>query len=335
MLPSEPVSQVELAWLLKAQKLAHSKKPILLGPFRSEVGFELLYWIPFLNSFRETYKIAPERMITIGRGGSACWYQTNGAADLYEFVPVETVRVWNVQASQQTGTMKQTTEEPWEQHVCGLTAASLGIEQYHTLSASWMYRVLEPWWQGQVPQKYLDKYTLQPVRYPQPAIDPDLKAKLPEKYITMRWYARSTWPYQEHLTLWTRKFVEKIAQQMPVILIDSFHADDHADINLGPINNTIRLSELAAQTPLNNLAIQSAVISRAQAYVGTYGGMSQGAMRWGIPTVALYAEFGQTAPQHLTLTQTLSLKTGVPFLCVQPKDCDGALSQVMGKGTGN
>jgi hypothetical protein len=322
---------LQAQWAIVAKRLAAGKKPILCGPWRSEVGFELLYWIPFLNAFREQYKIDPARLIAIGRGGSAQWYRTAGTADLYEHVPVEVVRTWSVKASQQTGSLKQHSIEPWETHVCGLTAASLGIEKYATLSPSWMYRILTPWWSGLATESLLNRYTLQPVRYEPPTISPDLASKLPKQYIAMRWYARPTWPYREDLVLWTRQFVEKIAAQIPVILIDSFHADDHADINLGPINNVIQLSDLVDQQPTDNLLIQSSVIARAQAYVGTYGGMAQGAMRWGVPTVALYAEFGHTAPAHLTLTQSLSLKTGVPFICVQPKDCDGALSMVLGR----
>lgn len=118
---------------------------------------------------------------------------------------------------------------------------------------------------------------------------------------------------------------------MPVVLIDSFHADDHADINLGDLPNVVRLSALTEQTPLNNLAIQSSVIAKAKAYIGTYGGMAQGAMRWGVPTLAFYETFGQTAPEHLALTQHLSLRTGVPFLVAQPKDVDGVLPLILGR----
>lgn len=324
-------SPIELDWQLKAQKLARSDKPILIGPWRSELGFEVLYWLPFLHAFRSRYQIDPGRLIAIGRGGSASWYQTAGTADLYEFLPLEAVRVMSVKASQQTGSQKQQGDEGWERHVCGLAAASLGIEQYQRLSPRWMYQVLAPWWEGTATESYLNRYTLQPVTLHAPAIDASLQAKLPKEYIAMRWYARPTWPYREDVVLWTRRLVEKVAKSMPVVLIDSFHADDHADINLGEIANVIRLSELAEQTPTNNLQIQSSVIAKAKAYVGTYGGMAQGAMRWGVPTVAMYHEFGATSPRHLTLSQSLSLHTGVPFIVAQPKDFEGALPLVMGR----
>lgn len=323
---------LDAQWKIYARHLAHSSAPILCGPWRSEVGFELLYWIPFLHAFRTEYKIPKERMIAIGRGGSACWYDMAGQADLYEHVPVETARVWSVQASQQTGSLKQHRVEPWERHVCGLTAASLGLRRYHRLSPSWMYQLLKPWWTGKTSQQWINHRLAHAVKMPAPPMDPTLRAQLPSEYVAMRWYARPTWPYSDASVLWMRKFTEKIAQKRPVVIIDSFHTDDHADINLGKIDNVQRLSELTEQTPLNNLAIQSSVIARAKAYVGTYGGMSQGAMRWGVPTVALYQEFGQTAPEHLALTQHLSLRTGVPFLACQPKDVDGVLPLVLGRG---
>jgi hypothetical protein len=69
-------------WAIFARYLSRSSRPILVGPWRSEVGFELLYWIPFLTSFAKRYGIPKDRLIAIGRGGSACWYESAGKADL-------------------------------------------------------------------------------------------------------------------------------------------------------------------------------------------------------------------------------------------------------------
>ena len=323
--------RLRLQWHLHARRLQYSRRPILVGPWRSEVGFELLYWIPFLAHFTKHYRIDPARMIAIGRGGSSAWYGMAGTADLYEFLPVDAARQFSIRASQQTGSLKQHTVEGWESHVCALTAKSLGLETYHVLSPSWLYQLVAPWWQGQQPIGWLDRWLLQPVTFPKPVIEPDLQASLPPRYIAMRWYVRATWPHKEDLLLWTRRLVESVASRIPVILIDSpLHNDDHADLNLGEIPNTRRLSEFTHQTPLNNLAIQSAVVARAQGYIGTYGGMAQGAMRWGVPTLALYDQFGQTAPQHLALTQWLSLRTGVPFVACRPKDLEALLPLVIG-----
>ena len=39
--------------------LASKPEPILVGPWLGEVGFELLYWIPFLRWFAEQLRRAP------------------------------------------------------------------------------------------------------------------------------------------------------------------------------------------------------------------------------------------------------------------------------------
>lgn len=323
---------LEAQWAMHARRLAASSRPIIAGPWRSEVGFELLYWIPFLERFRKTYSIPPERLFYIGRGGSAQWFQSAGRADLFEFLPLEAVRTLTVQASQQTGSIKQQHDPAWERHICALAATATGLTHYHRLSPSRMYRLLAPFWQGDESSKWLYRRTLHPVRMQAPPLAHELAGKLPETYIAMRWYARSTWPLREDVVLWTRKLVEAVASRIPVVLIESdIHADDHADMNLGKLPNVVSLKDLTSQTPTDNLAIQSSVIQRAQGYVGTYGGMAQGAMRWGVPTVALYKDFGQTAPAHLSLTHELSLQSGVPFVATEPEHLDKLLPLILAR----
>jgi hypothetical protein len=315
---------LEARWAIFARYLSRSSKPILLGPWRSEVGFELLYWIPFLTHFREKFQIPKDRLVYLGRGGSAQWFDSAGKADLFEYLPLEAVRGLTVQASQQTGSIKQHSTPEWERHVCALAATSMGLKDYHVLSPSWMYQLLGPFWHGSKPLSWLDDRTLHPVRLKAPALSHGIQ--LPKDYIAMRWYARATWPLREDLVLWTRRFVEAIASRMPVVMIQSgFQTDDHADINLGGIPNVFNLKYFTTQAHTDNLAIQSAVIANAKGYVGTYGGMAQGAMRWGVPTLALYHEFGQTAPAHLHLTQSLSLKSGVPFVATYPQSLEALM----------
>jgi hypothetical protein len=312
---------LDLRWRAYARHLAASKKPIIVGPYASEVGFEVLYWLPFLACLRERYHVSRDRLIVVGRGGSSAWYDAGGTADIFEFLPVETVRTLMIQRSQQTGSVKQHADDGWERHVCALAAQSVGISDYHVLSPKWMYRLLTPFWTGHQAESWLDRYLMQPIKLKAPKLPEGLK--LPADFVAMRWYARPTWPHAEKLNLWTRKLVERVAKRKPVILINSgFQADDHADISMGDVPNVTPLSHLHPMAPLNGLAIQSAVIARASQYVGTYGGMAQGAMRWGVPTVALYDTFNNTAPAHLHYTQSLSLRTGVSFVAGTPSQID-------------
>lgn len=317
---------LHLRWRLFAERLARSKTAILIGPWRSEVGFEVLYWIPFLNAFRKRYRIVDNRLITIGRGGSASWYRTAGAGDLYEHAPLEMMRTIASQQALRTGSIKQHGNEGWESHVTALAAKSIGLTDYHVVSPWWMYHLLAPYWEGQRSVGWTDRWLLHEATMTAPPMRPEIRKQLPDQYLAMRWYVRPTWPLKEDLVLWTRTLVEAAAQHLPVVLITSgFHADDHADVNLGPIPNVLSLKDIAPQTHTDNLAIQSSVIANARGYVGTYGGMSQLAMRLGIPTLSFYQEFGQTSPAHLYLTQALSLRTGTPFIATYPKAVDGLL----------
>ena len=45
--------------------LAARPDPIIAGPWLGEVGFELLYWVPFVAWCAEQFDIAPERWIVI------------------------------------------------------------------------------------------------------------------------------------------------------------------------------------------------------------------------------------------------------------------------------
>ncbi len=54
--------------------LAREQRPIAVGPWLGEVGFELLYWVPFVRWFAERYEVAPDRLIAVTRGGAASWY---------------------------------------------------------------------------------------------------------------------------------------------------------------------------------------------------------------------------------------------------------------------
>ena len=60
--------------------LGRSGRPIIVGPWLSETGFELLYWIPFL-AWAKTYgNFDPEQLVVVSRGGAAPWYSPHHAA---------------------------------------------------------------------------------------------------------------------------------------------------------------------------------------------------------------------------------------------------------------
>ena len=68
--------------------LGRSGRPILIGPWLSEAGFELLYWIPFLAWAKVYGNLDPSQLVVISRGGAASWYRdiTTNYEDVLSFL---------------------------------------------------------------------------------------------------------------------------------------------------------------------------------------------------------------------------------------------------------
>ncbi len=58
----------------RVEQFLRHDRPIIVGPWTGEVGFELLYWVPFVRWSVARYGIPPERLFVVSRGGAAPWY---------------------------------------------------------------------------------------------------------------------------------------------------------------------------------------------------------------------------------------------------------------------
>lgn len=295
--------------------LARSSRPILVGPWRSEVGFECLYWLPWLAAFRERYKIPKERLSVITRGGAGVWYDAQQTADLYDYAPMDRVRKAMLADAKHTGSVKQMQITDWERKLVPVIAHDLGLRRYHWLHPSRMYQGLSLWWEGQI-----GLGTLEPLlRFaPVPVPHPPIELALPEHFVAVRFYHRHTWPMNDELKMWVSDLVDKIATHIPVVILNtSIYADEHQDF---PIKGDNILSIAPYVTPQNNLAVQSAVLARAKAFVGTYGGTMQLAVRLHRPSAGFFAQFSGTAYAHKVLTESIGVQQGTPVFIGKPDD---------------
>ena len=303
---------LQLRLRLFLRHLAASRRPIIVGPHHRELGFEILYWLPFVQQLRADYGLEKGRLIALSRGGLGPLYDMAGSADIYDFLPVDTVRLHALKATQQQRSSKQYAIEPWERHVVGLAASALGLERPLTLHPSWMYQLLHPAWVDKMPMHQLARW-LNPT--PLPLLPLPAGLTLPERFIAVRVYARATMQPHDGVTLYLKQALAKLAKKQPLVFLSSpARYDDHADI-LRPFGDN--MLELSAASPATNLAAQVAVLQRATLFVGTYGGLAQTALRIGKPTVALFTQWGGTAFAHVDLTHRLALASGVPFYLVQ------------------
>lgn len=304
-----------LAWYAWCQRVARSPWPILVGPWRSELGFETLYWLPWLAKWRATYGIAKDRLIAISRGGAGVWYEAGDTADLYDYLPLANVRRAALADLQQTGSVKQLGIADQDRAVIRLIATQHGCSRYHVLHPSRMYQDLTPWWAGTMGmQALLDQLLFQPI----PVGAPPLSLALPERFLAVGFYARHTWPMDEERRDWVQALLEGLAKLIPlVVLTGDVHADEHLPF---PFDGPNILSTGSACTRANNLAVQAAVLAKAVGFVGTYGGLLQLAVRLQKPALGFYTHFDGTAYAHKVLTEWIGVQQRTPVLIGRPED---------------
>jgi hypothetical protein len=283
-------------------EIAGSQKPIVVGPWTGEVGFELLYWVPFLAWARERWGLAPDRHIVVSRGGVASWYGMPGAryADLFSALSPDRFRESTNQDEHKQRRASSGDREMLEA-VLG-PEATADVEHVHP---ELMYRMFMPFWREEVGLATVDGFT----RYRQfePLPDPVLAA-LPSEYVAARFYFSDCFPDTAENRAFARMAVTTIAERTPVVLLNpGVQVDDHADLPPPDGNRIFTISSGLA--PERNLAVQSAVISHARAFVGTYGGYSYLAPFYGVPALAFYSVH-TFKPHHLHVAQRVFERLG-------------------------
>jgi hypothetical protein len=302
---------------LWSRYVAYTKRPIFIGPWREEIGSECLYWLPFLAQWCHRYGITQDRLIAISRGGAAQWYGAGKAIELYDYWPPADLRLETLKSAQQHGTVKPQGVSELEQALYQTLSARLGIRRFHVLHPSEMYRQLHRWMGEDMSLAEVMQH-LRFTTIPTPHVP--LSITLPERYTCVRFYQRHTWPFTEEVRDYCTQIVANLAKQTPVVVLgSSLHHDDHMDLSFEGPNITNLMDAFSLR---DNLAMQSAVIARAQTFVGTYGGTMQLAVRLGKPSVGFYLDFKGTTYGHKSLTEWLAMKQRLPIFIGTPQQAD-------------
>ena len=150
-------------------------------------------------------------------------------------------------------------------------------------------------------------------------------ARLPRDYIAVRFYFNESFPDTEENKLFVTSLLDTLTETNDVVLLNpDLHIDDHCDLRPGRNPRIHTVDDL--MKPENNLDIQTKVISRARAFVGTYGGLSYLAPLYGVDSLSFFSERQKLVPFHLEHAQRVY--GGRPdgrFLAVDTADA-GAVS---------
>jgi hypothetical protein len=283
------------------QRMANSPKHIVVGPWLSEVGFELLYWIPFLNWVKTYRPFDPERMVVISRGGAGIWYKniTPNYVDLFDFFTPEQFRTKNENRLKENK-QKHLALTDFDREIVKLAYQHLGSKQVEMLHPMYMYRLFYPYWKSQMSISLVDTFASFERL---PTLDTsDVAGELPRDYTAVRFYFNESFPDTEENKLFVTRLLQTLTDAGDVVLLNpDLHIDDHWEMVIGKNPRIHSVDHL--MTPRNNLEIQTKVISRARAFVGTYGGLSYLAPMYGVTSLAFFSHREKFSPQHLELAR--------------------------------
>ena len=269
--------------------LGRSDMPIIAGPWLSETGFELLYWIPFL-SWAKTYgNIDPDRIIVVSRGGAAPWYEhiTPHYEDILSFYTADEFRRKNEERIEaQYGRLKHIGLSAFDREIIAKVREKRGLGSVEMLHPSDMYRLFDHFWGQRAPVTLIETFT----NFAQfPAAGPwAQRSQLPDRYVAAKFYGNTALPDTPENRAFISAFIADLAQHIDVVLLNTTDRyDDHDDFPAELRGRVHTIGHL--MRPENNLAVQTEVIRHASAFVGTYGGFSYLAPLVGTDTVAFYS----------------------------------------------
>jgi hypothetical protein len=290
--------------------MASGKGPIVIGPWSGEVGFELLYWIPFVEWARSQWDLTSRRQIVISRGGVASWYRVSpdDYEETFSRCSPEAFRV-AIAAEKR----KQRRSHDFDRTLVDEVAAARRLEDVSVLHPGLMYRLFEPYWRDEAGYARIDQFT----RYRQLTTPvADSLPGLPSDYVAVRFYFSECFPDTPENRAFARNAVDALAERTTVVLLNpGFQVDDHSDWALHASPRVITIADRL--TPESNLAVQTAVIAKARALVGSYGGYSYLAPLCGVPAFGFYSR-PTFKLHHLHAAQRAFERIGTPALtCVE------------------
>ena len=280
-------------------KLHKDDRPIIVGPWLSEVGFEILYWIPFLRWVTNYRPFDPERLVIVSRGGAAPWYAGIGAryVDLFGFYTPEQVQLRHNERMA-VGEMKQLKPNLFDREVVKLVRLSIAYRDTAAFHPMYMYRLFYPYWKSRASINLIESFTLFE-RLP-PIDAPDISDKLPDDYVAVRFYYNSAFPETTENIEFVRRLLTRVTATTDVVLLNpGFRIDDHSDLQPDVSRRVHSIDHLLG--PKNNLTVQTQVISGARAYIGNYGGLSYVPPFYGVRSLAFYSSPAHVAAHHLDL----------------------------------
>jgi hypothetical protein len=266
--------------------LARGTGPLVAGPWLSEVGFEVLYWIPFLRWFEARYGIDRDRVVAVSRGGVADWYRdvAGGYVEIFDRLDPSEFARRNAERRErdESGGQKQMGYTALDRELVDAAVTQRGLSGAAVCHPSLMYRLFNQFWFGNRALDVVTEHTRHACVAAAAAPD------LPARYIAAKFYTGAALPDTPECRAGIRELVRAAAGRAPVVMLDTgITVDEHEDYLFAGIPNVVSVRDRL--TPQDNLGLQTSIIAGADAFIGTCGSLAWLAPLLGVNTIGVYA----------------------------------------------
>jgi hypothetical protein len=304
------------------ERVVAGEAPIIIGPWLSEVGYEVLYWIPFVRWVSAAYRVAPARLVAMSRGGTAAWYSDVATkyVEIFDYMSPG-----DLAARAGAGDLKQRRWSDLDRTLLARAAHGHSLQGARVLHPSLMFRWFSAFWSGHESLAFVERHT----SYTR--IDPPRAAApipLPSEYVAVKFYEARSLPDRPEVRAQLRSVVAALADRYPVVQLDTgLGLDDHHDYSMGHGDRIVSVSgRLEART---NLAAQTRIIAGARMFVGTCGSLAWLAPLLGVNTIPVFTD-ASFLHAHLHVARRVYGRLGAGTF--SPVDLSGLLSAGLGVG---
>jgi hypothetical protein len=312
--------------LERALTAVRADTDVLVGPWTGEVGFELLYWIPFLGWLAEQGP-GGRRMVVVSRGGAAAWYRhlTSRYVDILDLMSPEEFR------AQTVGKKKQyDARRPFDRDVLNRVRERLGLTGGPVVHPSAMFRLFATLWRKQAAVDLVESFSV--FRRLTALPDAEPPAGLPADYVVAKFYFSKAFPDTQNNRAFVAETLRCISRRAPVALLSaSVRLDEHSDFETHA-NSGLFIVD-SHTVPHKNLELQTRLIAGAKGFIGTYGGFSYLAPFYGVSSLSFFSRRNGFESHHLDLANRVFGRV-LPggFLALDRHDAHLVESAIKGSG---
>lgn len=310
-LESKTISLLLFFLLLQLDKL-HRRKirtspcPILVGPWTSEIGNELLYWIPYLEKLKSENILQSNNTYIVSRGGNSSWYR-NISQNYWNFFEKISLKEYQ-SALKERYLEKRLYIDGFDQRLIDEAASHFGLSNYRVLHPMKMNRLFTPVWRGGLSDKFLAKRLLFKRFAPEKhEIDNKRINQKDTEYVAMKFWYSNNFPETRENKEFIKRLISHLSRKYTILWLKLPESPDGHTQSLS--TGSDRIIDCSSMISFaQNLKLQTALIHRAKFFVGIAGGFTMLPLFYGMTSYGFHSKPFTTAHMGMArkMWETLS-----------------------------